>query len=283
MYKHTLFAFLICLPFSHAKADEVEARVQETLAKMTLADKVEQLNIEPEKSKQHSKLGPRSQVWNKELNIGPILATPGPRGPRGSIERPSVLTPCSPTGLCISSTWNTELQFETGRQWGLLTKEVGLNTIFGPGVNMIKDPRAGRNAEYFGEDPFQSGKVGSALTQGMQSVGVAANVKHFVANNWETGRKYHNVIVPMRSLRELYFPAFQMCVEEGHTWSFMTCYNQVNGEWGSASKWLLTDIVRKEWGFDGFFVSDWDAKSAPWRKRSRRARTWNCPDRCSST
>lgn len=267
MNKYILSALLICISVSRLMADEVETRVQETLAKMSLADKVEQINIQPDKSKKDPKMGPRSQAWNKELNIGPILATNGPRGPKQSGSLPANRSsqdkgkgPCSPTALCLASSWNTELQFEAGRQWGLLTKEYGLNTIWAPGINMIKDPRAGRNAEYVGEDPFLAGKFGTAITQGLQSVGVAANAKHFVANNWETGRKHHNVTVPVRLLRELYLPAFQMCVEEGKVWSIMTCYNQVNGEWGSASQSLLTDIVRKEWGFTGFFVSDWDAK-----------------------
>ena len=115
-----------------------------------------------------------------------------------------------------------------------------------PGLNMIKDNRAGRNAEYASEDPFLAGKTGAAIARGLQTVGVAACVKHFVANNWETGRQNHDVTVPERPLRELYLPAFRLALEEGPAWMMMTCYNQVNGEWGSASKRLLTDIVRGE-------------------------------------
>ncbi len=289
MNKYILSAFLIIIPVSHVMADEVETRVREILSKMTLADKVEQLNIQPEPAKKYPGLGMCSQVWNKRLNIGPIIAADGPRGPRKAGAVPSnrssknQLGPCSPTALCVASSWNTALQFEAGRQWGLQAKEWGLNTVFAPAINMIKDPRAGRNPEYVGEDPFLAGKVGASIVQGMQSVGVMSVLKHLVANNWESGRQYHNVVVPMRSLRELYMPAFQMCVEEGRVQSMMTCYNQVNGEWGSASKWLLTDIARKEWGFDGVFVSDWGQNSAPWRRRSRRVKTWSYPVSCSST
>ena len=246
---------------------DLDNKIQWLISQMSLEEKVEQLNIQPDKSKSFAGLGDRSQLWNKRLGIGPILATNGPRGPRPSGDLPKNRInntngkgPVSPTGLALASTWNTELQQEVGRQWGLLVKEYGLNTIWAPGVNIIKDPRAGRNTDYASEDPYFTGAFGMAITKGVQSVGVAATIKHLAANNWESGRQSHNVEVPMRPLREIYLPCFQIPVQEGDAWAIMTCYNALNGEWGSANKWLITDLVRNEWGFKGFIVSDWGAQ-----------------------
>ena len=243
---------------------DLDSQVRWLLSQMTLAEKVEQLNIQPVKEKRTKELGSRSQLWNTRLGIGPILATNGPRGPRSSGVIPKRDTHesygcVSPSALALASTWNPTIQFEVGQQWGQLVKEYGLNTLWAPGLNIIKDPRAGRNTDYASEDPYLTGATGVALTRGIQSVGVAATIKHLAANNWESGRQSHNVEVSIRSLREIYLPAFQMAVEEAGAMGIMTCYNSLNGAWGSANQWLLTGVVRKEWGFKGFFVSDWGA------------------------
>ncbi|MGZ0709695.1 glycoside hydrolase family 3 C-terminal domain-containing protein [Coraliomargarita sp. W4R53] len=268
-----MFALLLA---AHSRATEplrpanwdqldTDGQVEWLISQMTVEEKVEQLNIQPAQSNKFPGLGSRSQIWNKRLGIGPILATNGPRGPRPSGARPANRTtsgregPVGPTGLALASTWNPEVLQEVGQQWGLLVKEYGLNTIWGPGVNIIKDPRAGRNTDYASEDPYLTGAYGMATTKGIQSVGVAATIKHLVANNWESGRQSHNVEVPIRPLREIYFPGFRIPVEEGDAMAIMTCYNALNGEWGSANQWLLTDVVRNEWGYEGFFVTDWGA------------------------
>lgn len=244
----------------------VEQQVQALLSRMTLEDKVGQLNVAPEKSADVKGRGTCSQVPNERLGIFPIRAGDGPRGPRPNGPRPSNRTtsgptgPVSPTGLAIASTWNPELQEALGHQWGRLSKEYGLNALYGPGINMIKDPRSGRNTDYAGEDPFLSGVYGTAMTRGIQSAGVAAVVKHFAANNWESGRQSHNVEVPERPFRELYLPAFQMTLQDGPAFGLMTCYNAINGVWGSANRELMIGLVREEWQFKGFFVSDWGAK-----------------------
>jgi beta-glucosidase-like glycosyl hydrolase len=236
------------------------------VSQMTLEEKVEQINVGTFAQKKEPTRGSCSQIWNTRLGIMPIRATDGPRGPRPNGDRPANRTtsgregPVSPTGLCLASSWNPQLQEQMGRQWGLLTKEYGLNALYGPGINIIKDPRAGRNTDYAGEDPYLTGSYGAAMTKGIQSAGVAAVAKHLIANNWESGRQSHNVEVPLRPLRELYMPGFRMAVEEGGSLGLMTCYNALNGVWGSADRWLLTDVVRKEWGFKGFFVSDWGAQ-----------------------
>lgn len=252
---------------------KLEQQARWLVDQMTMEEKVEQLNIQPLEGVRGR--GSRSQRWNERLGIGPFMATNGPRGPRPSGTRPPNRVfseenrlegnngPVSPTALCIASTWDKDVMFAAGKQWAQLTKEYGLNAIWGPGLNIIKDNRAGRNAEYAGEDPFVTGYLGVNITEGLQSEGVIANGKHYVGNNWEAGRQTHNVTIPMRPLRELYLPAFRMCVEEADIWSMMTGYNRLNGAWMSSHKTLLLDIARNEWGFDGFFVSDWGARFDP--------------------
>lgn len=251
----------------------LEQQARWLVDQMTLEEKIAQLNIQPLQGLPG--MGSRSQRWNERLGIGPFMATNGPRGPRPSGWRPPNRVeskenrldrhtgPTSPTALTIASSWDKDVMFEAGKQWAHLTKEYGLNAIWGPGVNIIKDNRAGRNSEYAGEDPFLTGYLGVHITHGLQSEGVIANAKHFVGNNWEAGRQSHNVTIPNRPLRELYLPAFRMCVEEGNVWSIMTGYNQLNEEWMSSSKTLLLDIARNEWSFKGFFVSDWGAYFDP--------------------
>ncbi len=252
---------------------QLEQQARWLIDQMTLEEKVAQLNIQPLVGLPG--MGSRSQRWNERLGIGPFMATNGPRGPRPSGWRPPNRVeseenrlngnhgPVSPTALTIASSWDKNVMFEAGKQWAHLTKEYGLNAIWGPGVNIIKDNRAGRNSEYASEDPFLTGYQGVHITHGLQSEGVIANAKHFVGNNWEAGRQSHNVTIPTRPLRELYLPAFRMCVKEGDVWSIMAGYNQLNNEWMSSSKTLLLDIARNEWGFKGFFVSDWGAYFDP--------------------
>jgi len=250
---------------------DVDKKVEWLLSQMTLEEKIDQMHVQPRKEKKIKGLGMMSQPWNERLSIPPILCADGPRGPRstGPIPKENRVVKnrnrgaTSPTALCFASTWNSEIAYEAGRQWGLLTKEFGLNVLYTPGVNIVKDPRAGRNNEYAGEDPLHTGKIGAGITKGLQSVGVGACAKHFIVNNWESGRTAHDVKVPPRSLREIYLPAFRICVEEANVWSMMTSYNKANGEWCGSNKKAMIDIARNEWGYDGFFVSDWGAGAAP--------------------
>jgi len=248
----------------------VDQRVEWLLSQMTLEEKIDQMHVQPRKEKNIKGLGMMSQPWNKRLGIPPMLCADGPRGPRSTGPIPKenrvVRIPnkgaTSPVALCFASTWNADIAYEAGRQWGMLTKEYGLNVLYTPGVNIIKDPRAGRNNEYAGEDPVHSGKIGAEIVKGLQSVGVGGCAKHFIVNNWESGRTAHDVQVAPRPLREIYLPAFRICVEEANVWSMMTSYNQVNGQWCGSNKEAMIDIARKEWGYDGVFVSDWGAAAA---------------------
>ena len=134
-----------------------------------------------------------------------------------------------------------------------------MQVVLGPGINIKRSPLCGRNFEYFSEDPLVSGVLAAALVQGLQAQGVGASVKHFAANNQETDRARVSADVDERTLREIYLPAFERVVSEASPWTVMCSYNKINGTYASQSSWLLTEVLRDEWGFDGLVVSDWGA------------------------
>ena len=134
-----------------------------------------------------------------------------------------------------------------------------VDVVLGPGVNMKRSPLCGRNFEYFSEDPFLAGRLAVAWIDGVQSVGVGASLKHFAVNNQETRRMSVSAEVDERTLRELYLPAFEHAVTTSKPWTVMCAYNRINGVYASEHRALLTDMLRSEWGFDGFVVSDWAA------------------------
>ena len=152
-----------------------------------------------------------------------------------------------------------ELLEEVGAALGVESNALGVDLLLGPGINIKRSPLAGRNFEYFSEDPILSGKLGAAYINGVQSQGVGATAKHYVANNVETQRMWANSNLDERTLNEIYMTPFEIAVKEAQPWSVMACYNRVQGEYGTESVRLLTDKLKNEWGFKGFVVSDWDA------------------------
>jgi beta-glucosidase len=166
---------------------------------------------------------------------------------------------CFPTASALSATWDMDLLEEVGAALGVESNALGVDLLLGPGINIKRSPLAGRNFEYFSEDPILSGKLGAAYINGVQSQGVGATAKHFVANNVETQRMWANSNVDERTLQEVYMTPFEIAVKEAQPWSVMACYNRVQGEYGTESVRLLTDKLKNEWGFKGFVVSDWDA------------------------
>lgn len=139
----------------------------------------------------------------------------------------------------------------------------GVQVVLGPGVNIKRHPLCGRNFEYFSEDPWLSGEMGAAMVRGIQSCGVAACVKHLAANNQEHARMVSDSVVDERALHEVYLAPFERVVREAHPWSIMTAYNRLNGTYCSQDEWLLQDMLRDTWGFDGAAVSDWGAMDDP--------------------
>lgn len=165
---------------------------------------------------------------------------------------------CYPPGIAQGSTWNPEVIEECGKALAREMSSYGIDMILGPNVNIHRDPLCGRLGESYTEDPYLMSKLGPAIIKGIQSEGIVACAKHFAANNQEKDRLGVEEHISERALREIYFPGFKACVDAGVK-TIMSAYNKINGVPSAMNKWLLTDILRGEWGFDGFVVSDWGA------------------------
>jgi beta-glucosidase len=211
-----------------------------------------------------------SDFWHSapvpRLGIRAITMADGPHGLRKKAQEGeydqisgSVPATCFPTASALASSFDIELMRRVGEAISVEARAQGVDVVLGPGINIKRSPLCGRNFEYFSEDPLVSGVLGAALVQGLQSQGVGASVKHFAANNQETDRARVSADVDERTLREIYLPAFERVVAEASPWTVMCSYNRINGTYASQSSWLLTEVLRDEWGFDGLVMSDWGA------------------------
>ncbi|NOK59291.1 MAG: Periplasmic beta-glucosidase [Chloroflexi bacterium AL-W] len=200
----------------------------------------------------------------ERLDISAIVLSDGPHGVRRSTDVNEMMAEhfpatCFPTASALAATWNTALLHEIGQTLGEEAIALNVDVLLGPGVNMKRSPRCGRNFEYFAEDPFIAGEMGAALAEGVQSKGVGTSLKHFAANNQETRRFTINAIVDERTLHEIYLPAFETVVKRAKPWTVMCAYNRLNGPYCSEHHELLVDILKQAWGFEGVVVSDWGA------------------------
>ncbi|MFJ4998487.1 glycoside hydrolase family 3 C-terminal domain-containing protein [Microbacterium sp. NPDC088619] len=171
----------------------------------------------------------------------------------------SVPATCFPPAVGLSQSWNPELIARVGAALGVECQTEKVGVLLGPGINIKRDPRGGRNFEYYSEDPLISGELGAAWVRGVQSEGVGASLKHFAANNSENDRMRASSNIDDRTLREIYLRAFQRVVTDAQPWTVMCSYNRLNGLHTAQHEWLLTTLLRDEWGFDGAVVSDWGA------------------------
>src|SRR6201988_3008681 len=160
-------------------------------------------------------------------------------------------------GIALTATWNPTLAELVGTELGRDSRAKGVHFLLAPGVNIYRAPMNGRNFEYFGEDPFLASRLAVSYIKGVQSQGVSATIKHYLGNNSEFDRHNTDSIIDERTLREIYLPTFEAAVKEAHVGAVMSSYNLTNGLHMSQNQYLLTDVLKKEWGFDGLIMSDW--------------------------
>lgn len=202
----------------------------------------------------------------ERLGIPSIMVTDGPHGLRKQAEgadhlglNNSVPATCFPSAVGLASTWNKKLINQVGVALGEECQAENVAVLLGPGANIKRSPLCGRNFEYFSEDPYLSSQMAASHINGVQSQGVGTSLKHFAANNQEHRRMSVDAIVDERTLREIYLSSFEGVVKEAQPWTVMCSYNKVNGEYASENNYLLNEILKDEWGFEGFVVSDWGA------------------------
>lgn len=237
----------------------------DTAVRTDIAHLVSALTVEEKAS-----LCSGSDFWHTQaierLGIPAVMVTDGPHGLRkqaGSTDHlglhRSVPATCFPSAAGLGSSWDRDLLRRVGDALGAETRANEIAALLGPGVNMKRSPLCGRNFEYFSEDPYLAGELAAPMVAGIQSHGVGTSLKHFAANNQETDRMRVSADIDERTLREVYLPAFEKVVTRSQPWTVMCAYNKINGTYASQHSWLLTEVLREEWGFEGLVVSDWGA------------------------
>ncbi len=232
---------------------------------MTIKELVAQMTLE-----EKAKLAGGADAWHtaaiERLGIPRITVSDGPHGLRkvddsGDIAdlRKSRQAVCFPAGVCVASTFNRDLAYHMGQLLGDECLAEDVDVILGPAINIKRSPLCGRNFEYMSEDPYVAGQIAASYVKGVQSKGVGVSVKHFAANNQEKRRMTVSAVVDERTLREIYLSAFEEVVKAAHPDTLMCSYNKINGVYSSENPWLLNKVLRDEWGFEGFVMSDWGA------------------------
>lgn len=202
----------------------------------------------------------------EHLGIPKVMISDGPHGLRKQDEKgdhlginDSIKAVCFPPAVLSACSFDRGLMEEMGKAIGREAQANDVSVVLGPAVNIKRSPLCGRNFEYYSEDPYLAGEIAAAFVKGVQSQHVGTSIKHFAANNQEYRRMSSSSEVDERTLREIYFPAFETAVKKAQPCTFMCSYNQINGTFASENKWLLTDVLRGEWGFKGYVMSDWGA------------------------
>ncbi len=222
----------------------IERRVDGLLAKLSLEQKLQLI-------------GGKDNFYTiaqPAIGLPPLKMSDGPYGVRVFGKSTAYAA-----GIGLAASWDPALAERVGEAMGRDARARGVHFILGPGVNMYRSPLNGRNMEYYGEDPLLSGSTAVGLIDGIQSQGVVATVKHYAANNSEYDRRHVDSVIDERTLHEIYLPAFEMAVRQGHVGAVMSSYNLLNHDYTSESQVLLTDILKQQWGFDGLLMSDWGA------------------------
>lgn len=205
----------------------------------------------------------------QRLGIESVMVSDGPCGIRKQSDaadhlglNASVPATSYPTGSCMACSFDRELFRRSGEVLGHACQADDLSVLLGPAINIKRSPLGGRNFEYLSEDPYLTGELAKNYINGVQSQNVGVSVKHFAANSQEYNRMSSDSVVDERTLREIYLSAFETAVKDSKPWTIMCSYNRINGTFAAENKRLLTDILRDEWGFDGYVMSDWGATTA---------------------
>lgn len=234
----------------------MELKINEILSKMTLEEK--------------AGLCSGADFWHtksvERLGLPRIMMSDGPHGLRKQAEeadhlglQKSVPAVCFPSGATLASSFDREILNKVGAHLGEEAVSENLHTVLGPAVNIKRSPLCGRNFEYLSEDPYVAGELSASYINGIQDKGAGACIKHYAANNQEYCRMSTDTIAAERTLREIYLPAFETAVKKSMPWSVMCAYNRLNGTYCCENEWLLTDVLRKDWGFKGIVMTDWGA------------------------
>src|SRR5438094_3058773 len=222
-----------------------EARVDSILSQMSLEEKIDYIG--------GTGFAIRAMP---NLHLPAFEMSDGPLGGRSNSRFPSTVYAA---GIGLAATWNRDLAERVGEGIGRDARARGIHFMLGPGVNIYRSPRNGRNFEYFGEDPFLASAMGVGSIIGRQKTGVSATIKHFLANNSEFLRHDSDSIVEERTLHEIYLPTFEAAVKQAHVGAIMDSYNLINGAHATQNGYFNNDVVRREWCFDGIVMSDWRA------------------------
>lgn len=224
-------------------SDAIHARVNAIIQKMTLEQKLEYIG--------GTGFAVRAMP---SLGLPALEMSDGPFGVRSNVGLPSTTYAI---GIGLAASWNRDLAYKAGEGIGRDARARGIHFMLGPGIDIYRSPRNGRNFEYFGEDPYLTGEIATGYIKGMQSEGVSATVKHYMGNNNEYLRHDSDSIIDERTMREIYLPGFEAAVRKGDVGAIMDSYNLINGTHATQNGYLNTDIARKDWGFKGVMMSDW--------------------------
>ena len=227
--------------------------IDDTVKKMTLEDKIY--------------LCTGADFWSskamEKYGIPSFKMSDGPHGLRCQEDKADMIglnaslpATCFPTAVTAGASWNKELFYKEGAAIGKEALAAGVEVVLGPGCNIKRNPLCGRNFEYLSEDPYIAGEMAAAFIKGQQSTGVSSSLKHLAANNQEYKRQNGDSLIDDRALREIYLAPFETAVKKGKPDTVMCAYNKINGIHCSDSKWLLTEVLRNEWDFDGMVVTD---------------------------
>src|SRR5215831_6469873 len=239
------FVFVVFSPAKGQLANSPHDRVESILGRMTVEEKLDYIG--------GTGFAIRAMP---SLKLPAFEMSDGPLGVRSNSRFPSTVYAA---GIGLAATWNRDLAERVGAGIGRDARARGIHFMLGPGVNIYRSPRNGRNFEYFGEDPFLASAIAVGYINGMQKHGVSATIKHFIANNSEFLRHDSDSIVDERTLREIYLPTFEAAVKQAHVGAIMDSYNLINGAHATQNGYFNTDILRTQWGFDGVTMSDWVA------------------------